>query len=377
VAELGCEEAYQEAQLGFGPMNQRTYIIAEAGVNHNGSLGMAKKLVAEAARAGADAVKIHTCMPERVISKFAAKAEYQKKTTGADESQLEMVRKLHLDESAHREIQSYCSELRIEFLSSPFDLESIDFLARGLGLKRLKLPSGEITNGPYLLKAARTGVELILSTGMSMLEEIEAALGVLAFGLLGASGKPSHVVFREAYRSEEGRRALKAKVSLLHCTTEYPAPFEDVNINAMETMRKSFGLPVGYSDHTVGIAVPIAAVAKGAVIIEKHFTLDRALPGPDHMASLEPAELAEMVRSIREVEKALGCGGKAVAASEEKNKPIVRKSLVAAQAIRQGEVFSESNITAKRPGTGISPMHYWEWIGRVATREFREDEEIG
>lgn len=357
-------------------MTQQVFIIAEAGVNHNGSLDRALELVDAASAAGADAVKFQTFKPEAVISRYAMKADYQIQTTGADESQLEMVKKLELDLAAHRQIQERCKQRAIQFLSTPFDLESVDLLVDHLHVSTLKIPSGEITNAPLLLKIAHTGKPVILSTGMSSLAEIEQALGVLAFGFVSPNGQPSLEGFAAIYLSEAGQRALKEKVSLLHCTTEYPAPFADVNLRAMETMRTAFGLPVGYSDHTEGVAVSVAAVALGATIIEKHFTLDRSLPGPDHKASLELAELALMVNAIRQVEKAMGTGAKIPARSELKNRPIARKSLVASMPIQCGEVFSEVNLAAKRPGAGVSPMRYWEFLGKPAQRDYTEDESI-
>ncbi|HPM10133.1 MAG TPA: N-acetylneuraminate synthase, partial [Paludibacter sp.] len=298
------------------------------------------------------------------------------KTTAKSESQLEMVKKLELDEEAHRQLIKHCRAKKIEFLSTPFDFESIDLLARKLKLKHLKLPSGEITNGPYLLHVAKTGKPVILSTGMSTLGEVETALGVLAFGYLGIDDKPSLKKFHDAFCSEAGQKVLKDKVKLLHCTTEYPAPFEEVNLRAMETMRSAFDLPVGLSDHTPGIAVPIAAVALGAAVIEKHFTLDKNLPGPDHKASLEPEELKSMVAAIRNIEKALGNGQKAPTPSELINRDIARKSLVAATTIRKGEVFSPSNISVKRPGKGMSPMKYWELISEISKKYYNVDDLI-
>lgn len=355
----------------------KTYIIAEAGVNHNGSLKRAKDMIDCAAASGADAVKFQTFKSEKVISKFAVKAEYQEKTTGTDESQLEMVKKLELDESAHKELLAYCKERHIKFLSTPFDEESVDLLVEVLHVNKLKIPSGEITNGPLLLKAALTGLPLIVSTGMATLEEVEQALGVIAYGYIKPYNEGiSKKAFKEAYKSFEGQKVLKEKVVLLHCTTEYPAPFSDVNLLAMDTLKNAFGLPVGYSDHTPGIIIPVAAVARGAVVIEKHFTLDRNLPGPDHKASIEPRELIEMVQAIRNVETALGTSIKAPASSELKNIPIARKSLVASRTIKIGEVFSSDNMTVKRPGNGISPMSYWEFLGKKAERDYEEDEVI-
>jgi N-acetylneuraminate synthase len=358
-------------------MRDPTYIIAEAGVNHNGSLEMAKRLIDAAAAAGADAVKFQTFQADKVASRRAPKANYQKKAAGEMETQFEMLKRLELDEQAHRLLIAHCRKRKIQFLSTPFDLQSIGLLARVFDLPCLKIASGEITNGPYLLKIAQTGKPVILSTGMSTLGEIEEALGVLAFGYAGGEGKPSRKGFRMAFASDQGQAALREKVRLLHCTTEYPAPFEEVNLNALATLRGAFGLPVGLSDHTAGIAVAIAAVALGAAIIEKHFTLDRCLPGPDHAASLEPPALREMVLAIRQVEAAMGSSGKRPVRSELGNREAVRKSLVAASPLPQGELFSAENLAAKRPGTGISPLCYWDLLGRRADRDYEADEMIG
>jgi len=331
----------------------KTFIIAEAGVNHNGSLKLAKKMIDAAVVAGADAVKFQTFKAEKVISRYAPKAEYQKKTTTADESQLEMIKKLEMDAAAHRVLIDYCKKKNIRFLSTPFDLESIDLLNE-LGLNIFKIPSGEITNLPYLRKIGALKKEIILSTGMADLGEIEDALDVLT----GAGTK------------------LK-DITVLHCNTEYPTPMQDVNLNAMQTIKSAFpGIRVGYSDHTEGIEVSIAAVAMGATIIEKHFTLDKNMTGPDHKASLEPDELTAMVKAIRNIETALGNGIKKPSPSELKNKPIARKSIVAARNIRKGEPFTEENLTVKRPGTGISPMRWDEIIGQVAQKNYIEDELI-
>lgn len=356
--------------------NTKCYIIAEAGVNHNGSIDMAKQLIDVAAEAGADAVKFQTFKAEKIISRYAPKADYQKKTTAETESQLDMVKKLELDEETHYVLIEHCRARNIEFLSTPFDFESIDLLVRKLNLQHLKIPSGEITNGPYLLYMAQTGKPVILSTGMSTLSEVETALGVLAFGYLNNSHKPSLQSFQDAYCSDAGHNVLREKVILLHCTTEYPAPFEDVNLRVMSTMQNAFGLPVGLSDHTPGIAVPIAAVALGAAVIEKHFTLDRNLPGPDHKASLDTAELKSMVMAIKNVEVALGNGHKVPAGSEMKNRSIARKSLFAALPVRKDEIFSASNLTMKRPGKGMSPMKYWELIGEKSKKDYDVDEII-
>ena len=354
----------------------RCLVIAEAGVNHNGSVDMALRLVDAAVAAGADIVKFQTFRADSVVSRFAPKADYQINSTESCESHLEMVRRLELTLDDHRRLIQHCELRDIGFLSTPFDIESAKFLVRELGLAHLKIPSGEITNAPLLLTMARLGRPVILSTGMSTLGEIEEALGVLAFGYLNLQTRPSREAFRQTYVSNEGQAALCTRVTLLHCTTEYPAPYSEVNLAAMETLRHAFRLPVGFSDHTEGIAIPLAAVARGAAVIEKHFTLDRALPGPDHRASLEPAELAAMVAGIRQVEVALGDGIKRPATSEIKNMAIARKSLVAARNITVGEMFFEDNLTSKRPGGGISPMDFWEWQGRRASRNFAEDEPI-
>lgn len=357
-------------------MTNRVFIIAEAGVNHNGSLDMALQLIDAAAEAGADAVKFQTFKSEAVISRFAVKAEYQAKTTGGDESQLEMVKKLELDGAAHRALVAHCAKRGIQFLSTPFDLQSVDLLVDELDVPMLKIPSGEITNAPLLLKIARTGKPVILSTGMSTLGDVEQALGVLAFGYTQLDARPFHNDFMQAYFSGDGQEALREKVTLLHCTTEYPAPVGEVNLRVMQTMSHAFGLPVGYSDHTEGITIPVAATALGATVIEKHFTLDRSLPGPDHKASLEPEELAQMVKAIRQVEVALGNGSKIPAPSERKNMAIARKSIVAARDIKAGEVLNEENLTTKRPGSGMSPLFYWDVMGASAQRDYQQDEAI-
>jgi N,N'-diacetyllegionaminate synthase len=333
-------------------VNNKTFIIAEAGVNHNGSLEMALQLIDVAVAAGADAVKFQTFKAEKVIAVNAPKACYQKETTGSDESQLEMVKKLELDETAHTKLYQYCQQKGIQFLSTPFDLESVDLLNR-LGLAIFKIPSGEITNLPYLRKLGALKKRLIMSTGMTDMGEIEAALDILT----------------------ESGTSLE-NITVLHCSTEYPTPLEDVNLKAMLTIGRAFGVAVGYSDHTPGIEVAVAAVALGAVVLEKHFTLGRNLPGPDHKASLEPDEFKGMVAAIRNIEKALGDGFKRPSPSEVKNKSIARKSLVATQPIKTGELFSTDNITAKRPGTGISPMRWDEVLGQAAQKDYEKDDLI-
>jgi N-acetylneuraminate synthase len=354
----------------------KTYVIAEAGVNHNGSLELALKLVDVAASAGADAVKFQTFQARNLASAGAAKAAYQQRHTDAAESQLEMLRKLELDEAAHRLLMSRCAQQGIQFLSTPFDLESLTLLVDRLQVPRLKLSSGEITNAPLLLRAAQTGKPIILSTGMSTLGDVQDALGVLAFGYLAPAAPPGRKAFSAALESSAAKAVLRDKVVLLQCTTEYPAAFADVNLRAMETLRRTFGLRVGLSDHTPGTWVALAAVGLGAVVIEKHFTLDRNLQGPDHKSSLEPNELKDLVAGIRVVEQALGAAEKRVAPCEAANRAIARKSLVAALPIRAGDVFTAQNLACKRPGTGVSPLEYWEYLGRRARRDYAADEVI-
>ncbi len=325
-------------------------IIAEAGVNHNGSLEMAKEMARVAKECGADVVKYQTAVPELVISKFAQKAEYQKQTTGEAESQLEMVRRIHFDFAGHKELKEYCESIGIQYLSAAFDIPSVKFLGL-LDLPELKIPSGEMTNLPYLEEVGRLKTPIILSTGMCILSEIEDALCVLE-----EKGCP--------------------EITLLHCNTEYPTPYHDANLSAMLQLHEQFGLPVGLSDHTCGWECDVAAAALGASVIEKHFTLDKTLPGPDQAASLNPAEFAAMVTAVRNLEQAMGSGEKTVTPSEARNKPIARKSIVAACAIKAGETFTVENITTKRPGDGISPMRWYDVLGQKAYRDFAEDEKI-
>lgn len=331
-------------------MVKRILIIAEAGVNHNGSLEIAKKLARTAKESGADIVKFQTAKLSSLVSKYAEMADYQKENMGREISQQEMLEKLLLSYVDFQELSFYCKEIGIKFLSTPFDIESIDFL-ESLGCDVWKIPSGEITNLPYLEKIAKTGQDIILSTGMSTLSEIEEALHVLKCNGAG-------------------------DIIILHCTTEYPAPYDEVNLRAMRTLAERFHCAVGYSDHTEGIEVAVAAAALGAEVIEKHFTLDKAMEGPDHKASLEPAELRAMIRAIRNIEKAMGSDVKEPAVSELGNRTAARKSIVAKRAIHEGEVLSEENVTTKRPGNGISPMKWYQVLGTAAIRDFREDELI-
>jgi len=330
----------------------KTFIIAEAGINHNGRIDLAKQLIETAVHAGADAVKFQTFKTENLVSKYAPKAEYQKRQTDRSETQFEMIKRLELDLSAHEQLVSFCKEKNIQFLSSPFDLDSIDLLHR-LQLTTFKIPSGEITNLPYLRKIGALKKNVILSSGMSDLSEIGDALDILI-----STGT-----------------ALK-NITVLHCNTEYPSPMADVNLLAMKTIADSFNVKVGYSDHTLGIEVPIAAVALGASAIEKHFTLDKNLPGPDHKASLDPNQLKEMVSNIRSIEKAIGDGVKKPSQSELNNREIARKSIVAATQITAGDVFTENNLTVKRPGNGISPMRWDEVIGTAAKKDYKPDDPI-
>ena len=330
----------------------KVFIIAEAGVNHNGSLELAKKLIDVAVVSGADAVKFQTFKAENLVSKNAQKADYQKQTTNNEESQFDMIKKLELDVQTHRILMDYCKEKNIMFLSTPFDHDSIDLL-NDLGLEIFKIPSGEITNLPYLRHIGKLNKKVILSTGMADIGEIEDAMDIL----INAGTK-------------------KENITVLHANTMYPTPMEDVNLKAMVTIGKTFDVAFGYSDHTLGIEVDIAAVAMGACCIEKHFTLDKTMEGPDHKASLEPDELKDMVKAIRNIEKALGNSVKKPSNSELKNKSIARKSIVAKKDIKKGEILCENNLAIKRPGNGISPMRWDEIVGTVATKDYKEDELI-
>lgn len=331
-------------------MNQRTLIIAEAGVNYNGNIETAKKMVKAAAEAGADVVKFQTGKPENSISVYAKKADYQQETTGNKESQLEMCKKLMLPDEDYPALVEACRQNGIQFLSTPFDMESVDFLA-SLGVSMWKIPSGEITNLPLLLHIAKRGQPVILSSGMSAFEEIQKTVNLL-------------------------RENGAGEIAVLQCNTEYPTPYEDANIRAMQTLGEKLSVRIGYSDHTQGIEVPVAAVALGAKIIEKHFTLDRNMPGPDQAASMEPDELKAMIEAVRHIEQALGTGVKAPSASELKNRDIARKSIVAKRSIQKGELLTEDNLTCKRPGDGISPMNWFEVCGTKAVRDFMPDEQI-
>ncbi|MFD0590672.1 N-acetylneuraminate synthase [Paenibacillus sp. GCM10027627] len=352
------------------------YIIAEAGVNHNGSLAIAKRLVQEAAKAGADAVKFQTFRAAELVSKHAPKAEYQRDATKGGDTQLEMLQKLELSDKDHIELMEECKKAGIAFLSTPFDFISLELLTNEFGMDELKISSGDLTNLPLLYFAARSGAKLIISSGLSTLGDIEEALGAIAFGYIGGEEAPSLEHFRLAYFSEEGQSTLRKRVSLLHCTTEYPTPMEDVHLNKMVTLKQAFGLCTGYSDHTIGSEAAIAAVTLGARIIEKHFTLDKLMEGPDHKASMEPQELTDMIRQIRNVEKALGSAIKIPAQSEWRNAVPARKSIVAAEPIAEGDLLTEQMLTVKRPGNGIPPSQFWELLGQRAKRSYKTDELI-
>lgn len=349
-----------------------TLIIAEAGVNHNGNERLAFELVEAAHKAGADIVKFQTFKAKNLVTRSAKQADYQVANTQKQESQFAMLSRLELPYEVHYQLVAHCNKLGIEFLSTAFDSESLDFLVNDLGLKRLKIPSGEITNAPLVLEHARTGCDLIVSTGMATLAEVESVLGVIAFGYLSDDGEePSLLAFQQAYTSNEGQRLLKEKVTILHCTTEYPAPIAEINLRVMDTLGQAFALPSGYSDHSEGIAIPIAAAARGAVLIEKHFTLDKNMEGPDHKASLEPAELKAMIDAIRQVEIALGTNVKSPTFSETKNKVVARKSLVAARPISIGEVFTRDNLVIRRPGSGMSPYKLWDLLEKTASKSYQ------
>src|SRR5262245_6140259 len=354
----------------------RVRIIAEAGVNHDGRLDRALALVDAAAAAGADTVKFQTFSARRLATVDAGMAEYQKRNVGADASQIEMLERLELKQADHARLVERCRQRGIEFLSSPFDMESVRFLVYELQLTTIKIPSGEITNGPYLFALGRSGRRTILSTGMAEPVEIAAALDLLAWGYLGRDS-PRDIAAVAGTRDEPtARAALTGRTILLQCTTDYPAPFDSINLNAMATLRDMFGLPVGLSDHSEGIAVSIAAAALGAVAIEKHLTLDRTLAGPDHKASIEPGDFKQMVAGIRAIEQALGSGAKQPVSVELANRAIARKSLVAARAIRSGALIVADDLTAMRPGTGVSPMEFWRVIGSVAARDYQQGELI-
>lgn len=352
-------------------------IIAECGVNHNGDIDLAIELVRAAAKSGADIVKFQTFKADKLATSQAPRSPYQDRNTKNADSQLEMLSKLELTPENHKTLLTECDRLGVEFMSSPFDEDSARFLAQDLAVKRLKLGSGELTNALLLLQCSQLQRPIIMSTGMATLGEVEQALAVMAFGLTNQEDTtPGAKAFAEAFASQTGQQALRENISLLHCTTDYPSRFEEVNLAVMDTLHHAFGLPVGFSDHTPGIAIPVAAVARGATIIEKHFTTDTSLPGPDHKASLEPQEFAQMVSAIRQLERAIGQAVKVPVPSELCNVAVARKSLVAATPIKAGEKFTTENLTVKRPGTGVSSISYWDFIGKPASRNYNKDELI-
>ena len=352
-------------------------IIAEAGVNHNGDIKLAYELVDAACAAGADIIKFQTFSAENLVTANAKKASYQVQNTKDDTSQLEMLKKLELSFSDFKALAQYCDKRNIMFLSTAFDTKSLDFLLTEIGQNLVKIPSGELTNAPALLDHAKSGADIILSTGMATIGEIEDALCVLAYGFVSDSiNKPSYVEFKKAYTTAQAQYLLAKRVTLLHCTTEYPARFSDINLRAMQTLRQTFGLNVGYSDHSEGIIVPVAATALGASVIEKHFTLDKTMDGPDHRASLEPDELKNMVDAIRQTSLALGNQQKVPQAVEMENAAVVRKSLVASCSIKTGELFTKENLTVKRPGTGVSPFKYWSYLGKPAIHQYEKGDVI-
>ncbi|XPF93798.1 N-acetylneuraminate synthase [Colwellia sp. RE-S-Sl-9] len=353
----------------------KVLIIAEAGVNHNGDEHRAFELVDQAVAAGADCVKFQTFKAHNLVTKTASLADYQKENGVKENSQFAMLKKLELGFDIHVKLVEYCQQKNITFLSTAFDFESLDFLINVLKLPMLKIPSGEVTNAPFVLAHAHSGKPLIISTGMCSLDEVAKALSVVAFGLCNVENNtldntPSEKAFKQAFASEQGQRLLNQHVTLLHCTTDYPAAPKDINLHAMNTLKDSFSVKVGYSDHSEGIVVPIAAVANGACVIEKHFTTDKNLPGPDHKASLDPTELKTMVDAIRLVEQAMGTGIKEATTSELKNKLVARKSLVAGQRIKQGDKLTPENIHIKRPGSGKSPYEYWDLLNTLATKDY-------
>jgi len=356
--------------------NSRCFVIAEAGVNHNGRLDLGLALVDAAANAGADAVKFQTFSAERLATTAATMAQYQARNMGAVEPQLEMLRRLELDRAAHTKLMERCAQRSIAFLSSPFDLESLHFLVDDLDLPTIKIPSGEITNGPLLLEIGHSGCDAILSTGMADTGEIAAALDVLAWGYLDRAAPKTMASVAGTRKLPEAQTLLQERVTVLQCTTEYPAPFDTVNLRVMHNLRSMFGLPVGLSDHSEGIAIPIAAVALGAVMVEKHVTLDRSMSGPDHKASIEPDEFKRMVEGMRAVELAMGSGEKAPLPVEVPNRAVARKSLVAARSIAAGATIAADDLTAMRPGTGVSPMEFWRIVGSTATRAYQRGELI-
>ena len=351
-------------------------VIAEAGVNHNGSLEQAMRLVDVAADAGADIVKFQTFIAAKLVSRRTAKAGYQARAVGAAGTQFDMLRRLELPYESFREIAGYCERRGVAFLSTPFDHDSLAYLCDELGMETVKISSSEVTNIPFLLACGRRGRAYILSTGMSGLGEVELALGALVYGALGMTFVPTRTGLVDLLGSAEGQRVVRERITILHCTSEYPAPPESINLRAIPLLRDAFGAPVGFSDHSTGIHIPVAAVALGASMIEKHFTLDRSLPGPDHAASLEPGELKAMIDTIRSTSLALGTGRKVVAAAEAGNRFVARKAVVAARFVSQGEIWTEDMLSIKRSSTGAEPMALYALLGRTAAHDFEPDEPV-
>lgn len=358
-------------------LNKKIKIIAEAGVNHNGDISIAKELIDVASEAGADIVKFQTFKAQNLVSDEAKMAEYQKKNTGKSESQLKMLQKLELKYEYHHELKEYANQKGIEFLSTAFDSSSLNFLVTEIGLKRLKIPSGEITNGPLILEHAWTKLPIILSTGMSDLSDIKQALQVICFGYMNEKNSFNKInkdEFKKYYSSKDGQEVLKKNVTILHCNTEYPTPLNDVNLAAMDTIHNEFKTDIGYSDHTLGLDTSLYAAAKGASIIEKHFTIDKKMKGPDQLASIEPEELKLLVKKIREIEQILGKREKVPSPSEIKNKEIARKSIMASKKIKKGSILKQEDLVIKRPGYGVSPMKFWDLIGTKAEKDYKKNE---
>lgn len=357
-------------------MRSETLVIGEAGVNHNGCEDIAMQLASLAKTANVDIVKYQIFNSEQLVTNDAPKAEYQSVHTGRLESQRDMLRKLELSLDSHKRVAIHCKDIGLQYLATAFDLASLTFLAEEIDVPFFKISSGDLTNAPFLLAHAKYKRKLIISTGMSTLGEIEDALGVVAFGLLDVQDVPSIAGFKKAYQSEEGQIALKQFVTLLHCTTEYPTAVDEINMKAMQTMKQAFQLDVGFSDHSVGTTASVIAVALGAKVVEKHFTLDKAMDGPDHKASMSPEELLTFVSSIRDAESCLGVAIKKPSKSEIANIPVARRSLVATSDIAAGELFTEANIGVKRPGTGVTPFQYWEVLNSVSSRRYTEGEPL-
>ena len=355
----------------------KTFIIAEAGVNHNGCIKRALKMIDVASDLGVDAIKFQSFLADEMVTKNVEKANYQTEGTGLKENQYQMIKSLELSLSMHEKLIKRCELKKIKFLSTPFDEKSLEILIKNFGLKTIKISSGDITNAPFLIKVGRLAEEIILSTGMSQIKDVRNALGAIAFGILNKNKEPENMKqIVKTFNQLKSQNFLKERIKLLHCTSEYPAPYKDINLRAITTLKKKFNLQVGYSDHTLGIHIAIAAVAMGATVIEKHFTLDRKLKGPDHNSSIEPKELEFLVKNIRETEISLGSSKKFITSSEIKNVNIVRKFVVASKTINIGEIFSEENLKVKRSGKGLSPFLYWKIIGKKSKNNYKKDDII-